>query len=75
MKARAIPTVGGRVIVAFLATKVSGSIERVDTELRELEVLTDDGERLGFVLSPASGIFIACDHSRARLFFEEPAGQ
>ena len=74
MKARAIPTVGGRVIVAFLATRVGGSIERVDGDLRGLDVLTDDGERVRFELSPATGIFIARDHSRARLFFEEPDG-
>jgi len=34
-------------------------------------VLTDDGERLRFELSGATGIFMATDHSRARLLFEE----
>ena len=74
MKARAIPRVGGRVIIAFLATRVGGSIERVDSDLRALDVLTDEGERVRFELSAATGIFIATDHSRARLFFDEPGG-
>ena len=74
MKARAIPRVGCRVIVAFLATRASGSIESVDADLRGLEVLTDDGEQLRFELSAATGIFMATDHSRARLFFEAAAG-
>ena len=73
MKARAIPRVGGRVVVAFLATRAGGSIELVDSDGRALDVRTDDGERLHFELSPAIGIFIATDHSRARLFFDEPA--
>jgi hypothetical protein len=75
MRARAIPRVGRRVIVAFLATRAAGSIERVDADLRGLEVLTDDGERLRFELSGATGIFMATDHSRARLFFDDPAGE
>ena len=75
MKARATPAVGARVTVAFLATRASGSIERVDADLRGLEVLTEDGDRLRFELSTATGIFMATDHSRARLFFDEPAGE
>src|SRR4051794_22523959 len=75
MKARAIPTVGCRVTVAFLATRASGSIESVDADLRGLEVLTEDGERVRFELSPATGIFMATDHSRARLFFEASANE
>jgi len=75
MRARAIPRVGQRVIVSFLATRTSGVIERLDADLRGLEVLTDDGERLRFELSGGTGIFMATDYSRARLLFEEPAGE
>ena len=75
MKARAVPRVGRRVIVVFLATRVSASIERVDADLRGLEVLTEDGERLRFELSGATGIFMATDHSRARLFFDNAADE
>jgi hypothetical protein len=63
------------VIVAFLATAVNGSIVQVDADLRGLEVLTEDGERVRFELSAATGIFMATDHSRARLFFEASAGE
>jgi hypothetical protein len=74
MRARAIPRVGDRVVVAFLATRASGSIDHVDEDLRGLEVLIDDGERLRFELSGAIGTFIATDHSRARLFFDTSDG-
>ena len=71
MKARGIPRVDGRVVVAFLSTKVGGSVERAGDGSRELDVVTDDGELIHFALSPATGSFIACDSSRARLFFDE----
>lgn len=71
MKARAIPRVGGRVVVAFLATRAGGSIVRIDGDQRGLDVLTDEGERLRFELNKATGIFMATDHSRARLLFDD----
>jgi hypothetical protein len=72
MRSRLVPSVGQRVLVAFLAARTRGSIERVDNDLHGLEVLTDDGERLRFELSRVTGTFTATDNSRARLFFDEP---
>lgn len=71
VRLRAIPRVGGRVVVSFLATRVGGVVTQVDPDLRHLEVLTDDGDTLRFVLSRASGRFVAEGHSRARLYFDD----
>ena len=57
--------------VAFLATRMTGTVTAVDGDLRGLEVLLPDGERLRFRLSRATGTFIAEGHSGARLLFHD----
>ena len=71
MRLRAIPRVGGQVIVSFLATRVAGVVTQVDPDLRRLEVRTDDGDTLRFALNPASGRFMAEEQSGARLYFDD----
>ena len=68
-QSRAIPRVGARVLVAYLAVQAEGTVAAVGEDLRELEVELDDGERLTFRLVPATGTFRAVDSSRARLRF------
>lgn len=66
---RALPRVGARVLVAYLAAQAPGTVLTVSDDLRELEVELDDGERITFRLVPATGTFRAVDWSRARLRF------
>ena len=47
MPIRAMPTVGGEVLVDFLGATVPGTVTHVDAEGRRLEVETEDGARLG----------------------------
>lgn len=66
---RAIPRVGARVLVAYLAVQSPGTVVSVSDDLRELEVELDDGDRVAFRLVHATGTFRALDSSRARLRF------
>ncbi len=58
MSLRRAPFVGARVTVVFLARRVGGTIEELADGGRRLVVTTDDGERIRFALSPATGSFL-----------------
>jgi hypothetical protein len=71
MPLRALPRAGRRVTVVDLAARVGGTIEWVDGDLHRLRVLTDDGEVLGFVLSPGTARFVSeTDPAGPRLVFD-----
>jgi hypothetical protein len=68
-----MPTVGARVTVAHLHARVGGAIEGIEDEGRTLTVATDDGERLTFRLSRATGQFVRDgDQTAERLLFSDP---
>jgi hypothetical protein len=59
--------------VAFLARRTGGTIEEIHDDGRLLVVVTDDGELLRFVLSPATGSFAQEGPiGGAKLAFEDP---
>jgi hypothetical protein len=70
---RRAPFVGGQVTVVFLARRVPGTIEELYDGGRGLLVVTEDGEALRFVLSPATGNFMEEGRAigGARLVFED----
>jgi hypothetical protein len=70
LRPRDVPRLGASVVAAYLAVHVPGRIVQVDADLRGVEVELNDGERLRFALSRATGTFIAQDSSRARLLFD-----
>lgn len=65
-----MPRVGARVLVAYLAVQVPGTVIAVDADRRGVDVELVDGERVRFELSRATGTFQAAGHTRARLLFE-----
>lgn len=69
MPIRAMPTVGGKVLVDFLGATVPGTVTHVDAEGRKLEVETDDGARLRFALNRATAAFTSDGLTGARLRF------
>jgi hypothetical protein len=70
MPLRAMPVVGGRVVVNFLGASVRGTVRSVSEEGRRLEVTTEDGETLAFALNRATATFTAEGHQTgARLTF------
>jgi hypothetical protein len=71
MQPRALPRVGVSVVVFFLAGRVHGEVVAVDPDLRGLEVLTDEGEAIRFVLQRTTGKFQSEGQTGARLFFEK----
>jgi hypothetical protein len=78
MPLRAMPRVGGRVVVSFLGAAVGGTVRTVSEDGRRLEVTTEDGETLGFALNRATATFTAEGHQTgARLTFtdEAPGGR
>ncbi len=72
MPLRAMPRVGGRVVVSFLGAAVRGTVRTVSEDGRRLEVTTEDGETLGFALNRATATFTAEGHQTgARLTFTD----
>ena len=58
--------------VALLARRVRGIVEAVDDGGRRLTVLTEDGDRMEFGLSQATGYFTGGGtQSGARLSFDD----
>jgi hypothetical protein len=55
---RRAPFVGAEVTVVFLARRVRGTVEELAEDGRRLVVATEDGERIRFGLSPATGSFL-----------------
>jgi hypothetical protein len=76
MPLRAMPLVGGRVLVDYLGTTVGGVVRHVGDDGRRLEVLTDDGTALTFTLNRATAMFTAeGGQTGPRLRFAPAAGQ
>jgi len=69
MPIRAMPTVGGQVLVDFLGATVPGTVIDVRAKGRTLEVETEDGARLGFTLNRATAAFTSDGLTGARLRF------
>jgi hypothetical protein len=70
MSVRALPRIGDEVTVAYLSVRVDGVVADLDENLRSLEVLTDEGDRLTFALNPATGRYLGDGRqSGARLLF------
>ncbi|MEO8967346.1 MAG: hypothetical protein ABI355_07050 [Solirubrobacteraceae bacterium] len=69
MPIRAMPTVGGEVLVDFLGATVPGTVTYVDAEGHRLEVATDAGARLSFTLNRATAAFTSDGLTGARLRF------
>jgi hypothetical protein len=61
-----MPVVGGRATVAYLAVRHEAVIEEVSDDGRRLTVVTDEGERLEFILRRRTGRFHTPDDA-ARL--------
>jgi hypothetical protein len=58
-RARAIPCLGGSVTVVFLGRRVAGTVIAVEQDARRLRVRTEEAETIEFVLSRATGTFLA----------------
>jgi hypothetical protein len=71
---RRAPFVGAAVTVVFLARRVRATVEEMGDGGRRLVVVTEDGEPITFVLSPATGNFVEEGRAvgGARLTFDEP---
>ena len=73
---RAMPRVGGAVIVNFLGLAVPGTVDEIDDGGRRLRVTTEEGETLWFALNRATATFTAEGHQTgARLSFEPDPDQ
>lgn len=64
---RALPRPGAAATVLYLDAAVSAQIEEVQQQGREVCVITEEGERLRFVLNPATGVFLTDDPGGPRL--------
>jgi hypothetical protein len=58
-------------MVVFLSARLPGEVVAVDPDLRGLEVLTEEGEKIRFKLQGATGRFQSEGSGGARLFFDE----
>jgi hypothetical protein len=68
---RAMPQIGGSVMVSFLGSRVRGTVDSIDADGRRLRVTTEQGEALTFALNGATATFTAeGDQTGARLAFE-----
>jgi hypothetical protein len=71
---RAMPQVGGSVLVNFLGATEAATVDRIEDEGRRLRVTTPDGESLWFALNGATATFTAEGHQTgARLSFTADA--
>ncbi len=59
MPLRALPQVGGRVLIDYLGSTVRGTVREIAEEGRRLEVLTEDGRTMTFALNRATATFTA----------------
>jgi hypothetical protein len=59
MPLRAMPQLGGPVLVDYLGATVAGTVKQIDDDGRRLEVLTEDGATLSFSLNRATATFTA----------------
>ncbi|MGH2857392.1 MAG: hypothetical protein ACRDMJ_07890 [Solirubrobacteraceae bacterium] len=73
MPSRALPVIGGEVIVDYLGATVPGTVSAVHGDGRLVEVLTEDGAALTFALNRATATFtIEGGQTVPRLRFREP---
>jgi hypothetical protein len=56
---RAMPQVGGSVLIDYLGSTVRGTVREVRDGGRRLEVVTEDGRVLSFALNRATATFTA----------------
>lgn len=54
-----MPQVGREVLIDFLGSTVAGTVQQVEAGGRRLEVETEDGSRLTFILNGATATFTA----------------
>jgi hypothetical protein len=54
---RAMPELGGAVLVEYLGVTVRGVVHGIEADGRRLEVVTEDGATLTFALNRATGMF------------------
>jgi hypothetical protein len=59
MPLRAMPEIGAEVELDFLGATVAGTVRTIEPGGHQLEVETEDGERLTFRLNRATAIFTA----------------
>ena len=70
-RARAVPRLGGSVTVVFLGRRVVGVVIGVEDGARRLLVRTEEDETIEFVLSRATGTFLAGgNQTGSRLLFD-----
>lgn len=73
MPLRLMPHPGREVLIDFLGSTVPGTVRQVHDGGRRLEVETDDGSRLTFILNGATAMFTADGlQTGARLRFRTP---
>jgi hypothetical protein len=58
---RAMPIVGGTVIVRDLGWTATGTVQRVADDGRTIEVATETGDQITFTLRPATARFAAAN--------------
>ena len=58
---RAMPIVGGAVLVRDLGWTATGIVSQIAEDGRTIEVTTDSGDQITFTLSPATGRFAAAN--------------
>jgi hypothetical protein len=72
MRKRAMPYVGRPVAIVHLAVVLEGVIEAMEDDGRSLTVLSEEGERMAFLLDAATGGFTqAGGQTSVRLRFRE----
>lgn len=59
MALRAMPQLGGRVLVDYLGASVRGTVSAIAADGRQLEVVTEEGSSLTFRLNRATAKFTA----------------
>jgi hypothetical protein len=68
-----MPQLGGSVLIDYLGSTVQGTVRQIAGDGRRLEVVTDDGATLTFVLNRATAMFTAGGGQTApRLRFASP---
>lgn len=58
---RAMPIVGGTVVVRDLGWTATGTVQHVAEDGRTIEVTTETGDRITFTLRPATARFAAAN--------------
>jgi hypothetical protein len=73
MPLRMMPAIGREVLIDFLGSTLTGTVAQVESDGRRLEVETEDGGRLTFILNGATATFTAGGlQTGARLRFKTP---